>query len=150
MDTPQTTENTTPDLKTERKAKVKEGMTKIKDLVLQLLTGSIVADIGDALDKNITNKEERQNALNEAERIYNERLKMLYQLTNQDGDSWLSKNVRPMMIILYSTTTSYILLFNPEVDPVLLGKYLTWNGIMVSFYFGAREVVKAIKRKKNS
>lgn len=138
------------DPKVERKKKIKQGMNKVKDLIVQLLAGSIVKDIGDAADKVFTSKEEKQQVLNEAEQIYNERLKLLYQMTNQDVDSWLSKNVRPLIILISMVTLSSILILKIDVDADLLGKYVTWNGIMVSFYFGVRELVKAQQRKKNN
>ena len=138
------------DQKAERKKKVKASMKKVKEIILQMLAGSIVKDIGDAADKVFTSKEEKQAALNEAERIYNERLKIVADLTNPDYDSWLSKNVRPLIILISMITLSSILLLNIKVDPDLLGKYVTWNGIMVSFYFGVRELVKHQQRKKNS
>ena len=115
-----------------------------------MLTGSIIKDIGDAFDKNFTSKEEKQEALNEAERIYNERLKIIGEITDPDQDSWLSKNVRPLCLLVALGTLSVILIFNIQVDEGLRNSYAGWTGIMVSFYFGIREVVKAVKRKKNS
>ena len=125
-------------------------MKKILQAIITMLTGSIIKDIGDAFDKNFTSKEEKQEALNEAERIYNERLKIIGEITDPDQDSWLSKNVRPLCLLVALGTLSVILIFNIQVDEGLRNSYAGWTGIMVSFYFGIREVVKAGKRKKNS
>jgi len=138
------------DPKAERKKKVKAGMKKVKEVILQLLTGSIVKDIGDAIDKVHTSAEEKQAALNEAEKIYNERLLLVAELTNPDNDSWLSKNVRPLCLIIALLTLSVILVFDIQVNESLLNAYAKWTGIMMSFYFGVREVVKAVKRNKKT
>ena len=122
-------------------------MSVIKNLIA-LLAGTIVKDIGEAFDKNFTSKEERDQAKVEMEQKYNERLKILAEMT--DADSWLSKNVRPLCLLVAIGTLSIIMLLDIPVDEKLLDMYAKWTGGMVAFYFGVREIVKVVKRKKNS
>jgi hypothetical protein len=123
---------------------------KIIDTILSLLAGNIIKDIGDAFDKSLTSKEEKQQALNEAEKIYNERLKILTNMGDPDTDSWLSKNIRPILCLMGMITISVIMIFDLNVDEGLRDIYAGWTGGMITFYFGIREVIKAVKRKKNS
>jgi len=126
-------------------------MSKLK-AILALLAGNFIKDLGDAFDKNFTTKEEKQQALNEAEKIYNERLKVIAEMTTSDPDSplWLRDNVRPLILLIFVITLSVIMVFNIQVDPKILELYTKWTGIAVGFYFGFREIGKAIVRKKNN
>jgi len=123
---------------------------KFIDTIVTLLTGSIVKDIGEAFDKNFTSKEEKLQALNEKEKIYNERLKIIAGMSDPDTDSWLSKNIRPILCLIGMITISVIMIFDLNVDESLRNTYAGWTGGMITFYFGVREVIKAVKRKKNS
>jgi phosphotransferase system glucose/maltose/N-acetylglucosamine-specific IIC component len=66
------------------------------------------------------------------------------------SDSWLSKNVRPIVLIIAFITLSLIMLFQIPVVEWLLKAYVGWTGTMVTFYFVGREIVKFVSRKKNS
>ncbi|MCK5134886.1 MAG: hypothetical protein KAR19_03800 [Bacteroidales bacterium] len=123
-------------------------MSKLK-AILALLTGNIVKDIGDAFDKNFTSKDEKNKTLIELEQKYNERLKIITEMT-EDPDSWLSKNVRPLCLLIALGTLSVIMLFDIQVNDYLLKLYAGWTGSMITLYFGAREIVKLVKRKRNS
>ena len=126
---------------------MKNGLWKT---IVGMLTGNIVKDIGEAMDKNITTKEEKQQALTDYEKAYTERLKVVQQMTDPDIDSWLSKNVRPLCLLIVLFTLSVIMIFDIDVNQEVLQQYMRWTGIIVGFYFGARELVKVVKRKKNS
>jgi len=123
---------------------------KILNTIIALLTGNIVKDIGDAFDKNFTSKEEKLQALNEKEKVYNERLNIITNMGDPDTDSWLSKNIRPILCLIGMVTISVIMIFDLNVDESLRNTYAGWTGGMITFYFGIREVIKAVKRKKNS
>jgi len=123
---------------------------KIINTILSLLAGNIVKDIGDAFDKNFTSKEEKEQALIEKEKIYNERLEILTNMGDPNTDSWLSKNIRPILCLIGMITISIIMIFDLNVDEGLRNTYAGWTGGMITFYFGVREVIKAVKRKKNS
>jgi len=123
---------------------------KILNTIIALLTGNIVKDIGDAFDKNFTSKEEKLQALNEKEKVYNERLNIITNMGDPDTDSWLSKNIRPILCLIGMVTISVIMIFDLNVDESLRNTYAGWTAGMITFYFGIREVIKAVKRKKNS
>lgn len=126
-------------------------MSKLK-AILALLTGNIVKDIGEAFDKNFTSKEEKEQALIEKEKLYNERLQIISKMTDPDPDRplWLRDNLRPMVLLIFVMTLSIIMIFNIQVDERILELYTKWTGIAVGFYFGAREVVKAVVRSKKN
>ena len=116
--------------------------------IIGLLAGTFLKDIGDAFDKNFTTKEEKLKAMTEMEQKYNERLKIIGAMT--DHDSWLSKNVRPLCLLIAIGTLSVVMVLDLPVNEKLLNSYAGWTAIMVGFYFGARELVKVVKRKKKS
>lgn len=64
-------------------------------------------------------------------------------------DSWLSKNVRPIVMLIAFSTVSFIMLFKVDVIEWLLKSYVSWTGAMVTFYFGIREAIKYFARKRN-
>lgn len=131
---------------------------KIKDIF-----GSAAADlievVGEAIDKNVTSKEERLAAENEVVKVLTdfeltvdagltERLKI-----DMTSDSWLSKNVRPLsligisfIVILLSVTDGN--LGNFTVGEEYIGLYKSLAGLMFSFYFGSRGVEKIMKTIK--
>lgn len=125
-------------------------MTGIFKTVIGLLAGTIVKDMGEAFDKNFTTKEEKLTALALLEEKYNERLAVIEKLTGPDQDSWLSKNVRPLCLLISLGTLSAIMLLDLQVNEMLLKLYAGWTGSMITLYFGAREIVKLVRRRKNS
>jgi len=125
---------------------MKEALKKL----LGLLAGSIIKDIGDAFDKNFANKEEKMKALAELERVYNERLALIAEKAETDPDSWLSKNVRPILCLIGMVTISLILVFDPAINEALQKIYVGWVGSMITFYFGYREIIKRVKRRNGS
>jgi len=122
-------------------------MSKLK-AILALITGNFIKDLGEAFDKNFTTKEEKEAALIEKEKLYNERLKIITEMTD-DPDSWLSKNVRPILCLIGMITISLIMIFDLQVDEGLRNTYAGWTGGMITFYFGIREAIKMVKRKRN-
>ena len=124
-------------------------MTKLK-AILALLAGNIVKDLGDAFDKNFTSKEEKLQALNEAEKIYNERLKIIAETVKVDPDnpSFLKDNVRPLVFLIGFLAVTAMMLFDLDVDPGLQKIYTGWVGIMTTTYFIRREIQKVKDRRK--
>ena len=118
-------------------------------VALSMLAGNFIKDLGEFGDKNFTTREEMQQALNEKERIYNERLQIISEMTEGDPDSWLSKNIRPLLCLIGMVTISVIMVFDLPVNESLKTPYISWVGIMITFYFGWREVVKTRKQKNN-
>ena len=115
--------------------------------IVGLLAGNIIKDLGDFGDKNFTTAEEKQKALNEAEEIYNERLKIIGTIT--EHDSFLSKNCRPLVFLVGFLSVTVLLLFDIEADPWLEKIYVGWVGTMVTLYFLRREQLKHKDRKSN-
>jgi hypothetical protein len=141
-------------------------LTKIGDV----LSGGLVGQIGEIIDKTSTSDEERmaaklaaQKAVQDYELAIGEQVNQLEaQLTARQSadmasDSWLSKNVRPM--VLLALTSSVMLLayltifFLPAEKSTLLEPWIElMTTIMLavySFYFGGRTIEKfqTIKRK---
>lgn len=109
--------------------------------ILTWITGNTIKDIGEAFDKNFTTKEEKLKALAELEQV-------ISKLTG-DHDSWLAKNVRPLCLLIALGTLSIIMVFGIEVNEKLQNLYAGWTGTMITLYFGARELVKFVTRRKN-
>lgn len=86
--------------------------------VLDVLTGGIFREVGDAIDKVVTSDEERLQLRNnlatietkaeevkvKAEQFIQGELSKRHQ-TDMQSDSWLSKNIRPMSLIALVTIT---------------------------------------------
>lgn len=134
----------------------------------------IVDSIGDAADKIFTSDEERlafEAKMLEIKATANLEMKKLAvevdkQVTERHAndmksDSWLSKNVRPLVLIITMATIYtlvYLTVFTALTElqvgvleswiPVLVGVF----SVMVTFYFGSRgfEKVQKIKQDKNT
>jgi len=63
-------------------------------------------------------------------------------------DSWLSKNIRPLIMLIAFITLSLIMLLSITPEDWLLKTYSGWVASMITFYFVGREVIKAINRRK--
>jgi len=64
-----------------------------------------------------------------------------------EPNSWLRQNVRPLIALIIMVTLS-LAIFIKSDNPQLLDKYAIWGGIVVSTYFGIRQIEKYINRKK--
>jgi hypothetical protein len=115
--------------------------------------GGIITSIGNVVDKFVTTDEEREKAKQEMVKLIAD-----YETTTQQevtkrlqadmaSDSWLSKNIRPLVMIfiltiytLFAVTSGNILGFNVDKAYVeLLGQ---WGMLIMSFYFGSRGLEK--------
>lgn len=125
-----------------------------------ILTGGLVKDVGEAIDKNITSDEERAQLKNEFQAIVQkysilvqEQVSQRHQ-TDMASDSWLSKNVRPLFLIANFAAVTLFAFGSGAgwltVDPMYVSLYekLLIAGVM--FYFGGRsaEKWKAIRGKE--
>ncbi len=131
----------------------------------------LVDSVGDAIDKLSTTEEEKLQLKNELEKsveafkieatkAQNEYEKQLTERQKNDmvSDSWLSKNVRPMMLIFLSVSTialAFASVFGLSTDEV--EKIKAWTPLLTSllitaygFYFGGRDFIKnKIVQKKS-
>ena len=62
-------------------------------------------------------------------------------------DSWLSKNVRPIIIIMVLLTISIVIIIDESIREMLIKSYVGWAAVIITYYFGIRDVVKSIIRK---
>lgn len=148
------------------------------DLVKTLVgkqTTEFLAEVRKIVDEIFTTKEELKSLENEKEQIaarIEEKL-LEYQSHVVDAiideqkeitlrhrydmmsDSWLSKNIRPLaLIVLFGLFLLFSLLdgfkvFGFSSPPDLIQLLGTWGTVVMSFYFGGRSVEKAIKIFRN-
>jgi len=64
-------------------------------------------------------------------------------------DSWLSKNVRPIVIIIIMLTISIVIIIDIEVRQWLLKSYVGWAGVIITYYFGVRDIMKSVFKRNN-
>lgn len=138
----------------------------IFDKIIGLLSGNLIEQIGGVLDKFITTDAEREAAKKEltdlvlkAEQQAQDELTERQRI-DMNSDSWLSKNIRPLVLIFILVMYSLLSLIdgnmgreiiNGVVVPTfkinsayveLLGQ---WGMLIMSFYFGSRGVEKIIE-----
>jgi len=116
-------------------------------------TSKLVTSVGDAIDKNVTSDEERLTLKNQLETIFSDLEKTLQEQTtirqqaDMTSDSWLSKNIRPMVLI--AIVAIYTLFAVLDGLGVVVFRETFANGIIeigmtvFSFYFGGRTIEKA-------
>lgn len=124
--------------------------------------GNLIDSIGNAIDKNVTTDAEREALKNELTKIIgsqqqaaeNELTQRL--VTDMASDSWLSKNIRPMVLIFILLVYSTFSVLDGNVRQFkinsnyieLLGQ---WGMLIMSFYFGSRgleKIFQIINNKK--
>ena len=129
--------------------------------IWQWLSGNVIKDVGDAIDKLTTTKEEKLQIKKEIQIIVEKATAEAdIQITKRwesdmASDSWLSKNTRPMsLIFLTIMTVSFIWVdshgyidFTVEQEWINLLKTLTTTVYVA--YFGSRgaEKFKSISNK---
>ena len=117
----------------------------------------IVKGLGDAIDKNVTNKGERESLKNETTAILlsyqqsseaelTERLKI-----DMSSDNWLSKNIRPASLIFITTVITILTLFDGNIGTFEFNvAYIDlWQALLImqfTFYFGSRGIEKIVEQ----
>lgn len=96
----------------------------------------IIESIGDAIDKNTTTREEE-------ELIRSDR-----HIADMASDSFLSKAVRPFVLMFLLISYFAIELFNIEVSESFHATVKNWGDLVFMFYFASRGVEK-IARQSN-
>ena len=115
--------------------------------------GDAVEKVGGVLDKFITTKEEKAEALNEINKVFlDAEAKIQEQVTarwNADmaSDSWLSKNIRPLVMIFLVVST--VLLIFVDAGVIKFTVKESWVDLLqlvlitvIGAYFGGRSVEK--------
>ncbi len=127
------------------------------------LTGGLIGQVGDVLAKTNTTDKERLALQNDLTKIIQEyELKLTDQLQvaeqqiterskiDMGSDSWLSKNIRPMVMAFLTLTTvllAYVSIFALPLDKVaLLNPWIEMlqnlDLTVFTFYFGSRGIEK--------
>ena len=120
--------------------------------VFNALGGGLVKDVGEAIDRNVTSDEERLTLKKEIDaQIQSFEVAMQGQVTERwqadmASDSWLSKNVRPGVLIAVALAFVGVIVTGtimPVPPPIV--EAIQWGfSIVAGSYFGAREVGKGI------
>jgi len=120
------------------------------------LTGSLLQDISGVVDKFVTTREEKEKLKQEMTTIiFNHEQAIQSELTKRhqsdmSSDSWLSKNIRPIVLIFLLALYSFFSLADGNLSPTfdinqsyvqLLGN---WGMLVMSFYFGSRGIEKIV------
>ena len=125
-------------------------------------TAKVVDSVGEAVDRNLTTDHERLKIDLEVQKVMAEVQREVLVAVRQEqtevterlkadlaSDSWLAKNIRPMMLIFLTVAVSIftvITLFDDTVDIAALslwvGLYTTLLVAAYSFYFGSRGLEK--------
>lgn len=138
----------------------------IVDKIISLFSGGILNQVGGIIDKFVTTDAERAAAkqqltdiLLQAEAQAQDEITERHRI-DMNSDSWLSKNIRPLVLIFILVMYSLLSLIdgnmgreiiNGKVVPTfkinsayveLLGQ---WGMLIMSFYFGSRGVEKIIE-----
>ena len=121
--------------------------------------GKLIKDVGGVLDDLTTSKEEKLAAQHKIkELISNHELEMQKQVTNRweadmKSDSWLSKNVRPLVLIFLVVST--VLMIFIDAGAISFNVEQKWTDLLqlvlitvIGAYFGGRSFEKAKKAKK--
>jgi len=120
--------------------------------------GELVESVGGVLDNLTTSKEEKLEAKRKMkELIANHEAKMEENITNRwnadmNSDSWLSKNVRPMVLIFLIVCT--MLLIFIDAGTIKFEVEEKWTDLLqlvlitvIGAYFGGRSLEKRNKTK---
>ena len=115
--------------------------------------GDAVEKVGGVLDKFITTKEEKAQALNEINKVFlDAEAKIQAEVSarwNADmaSDSWLSKNIRPLVMIFLVVST--VLLIFVDAGVIKFAVKESWVDLLqlvlitvIRAYFGGRSVEK--------
>ena len=128
--------------------------------ILQLLTGSVIKDVGNVIDKLTTTDEERlaakqkiQELLEKADQDAQTQITERWKLDMQ-SDSFLSKNIRPLVLIYLTVIFTALAFFDGNIGgfkvaeeyiPIFQSLLITVYGA----YFVGRTWEKSKKVNKN-
>lgn len=125
--------------------------------LLGINLGDAATAIGEALDRNITNKAERAKLQQDLTKIIlDNRIQAQLELTKRletdmSSDSWLSKNIRPLSLVYLTVVVSILTLFDGNVGEFTINTaYIElFKSLLLmafTFYFGSRGVEKIIQQ----
>ena len=119
--------------------------------------GELVKSVGGVLDNLTTTKEEKLEAKRKLEElIMNHEVQMEKQITSRwdadmKSDSWLSKNVRPMVLIFLIVCTMLLIFIDAGTIKFVVDD--EWKSLLqlvlitvIGAYFGGRSIEKVKKK----
>ena len=124
--------------------------------ITSVLSGNLVKDLSGAVDKFVTTREEKEKLKQEMNSIiFSHEQAIQSEITKRhqadmSSDSWLSKNIRPLVLIFILALYSFFSLSDGNLSPSfdinqsyveLLGN---WGMLVMSFYFGSRGIEKIV------
>jgi uncharacterized membrane protein (DUF106 family) len=130
--------------------------------IFQWLTGSIISEVGNVIDKLTTTKEEKfeaqrliQEILEKADSEAQEQVSRRWE-ADMKSDSFLSKNIRPMVLIFLTAVFSILVFFDGNIGEFRVTKeyvpiFQTLLMTVYGAYFVGRswEKTKSITNNKN-
>ena len=126
-------------------------MFKILTKLFGSTGGAVAEKIGGLVDKFVQTKDEKAQFEKEMELIFQEHeLNLEREITSRHkadmaSDSWLSKNIRPMVLIFLLVAYSGFAIasiFNYETRGAYVELLGQWGMLVMSFYFGGRTMEK--------
>ena len=129
----------------------------IVDKIISLLGGGLVGQVGGIIDKFVTTDAEREEAKKQLTNIFlDAEAQAQDELTERqridmNSDSWLAKNIRPLVLIFIITTYSFFsvidgnLWFDFKINTAYVELLGQWGMLIMSFYFGSRGIEKIIE-----
>lgn len=118
--------------------------------------GDVIDKIGGAIDRISTSKEEKLKAVNEISRILQDHSTERHRIDMQ-SDSWLSKNIRPLMLITLFLAYSVFSIIDGniagfEVKESYIKLLGDWGQMAFMFYFvsrGSEKIASYMFEKKH-
>ena len=129
--------------------------------LLSLLTGGLVKDVGDVIDKLTTTDEERlaakhkiQQLLEKADQVAQTQITERWKLDMQ-SDSFLSKNIRPLVLIYLTVIFTALAFFDGniggfQVDEAYIPIFQSLLITVYGAYFVGRTWEKSKKTNNNN
>jgi len=136
------------------------------DKIISLFSGGLISQVGGIIDKFVTTDAEREQAkkaltdvmLNAEQQMQDELTERLR--IDMNSDSWLSKNIRPLVLIFILVMYSFFSIVDGNMGREIVNgvtvpvfkineKYVEllgqWGMMIMSFYFASRGVEKIIE-----
>lgn len=137
----------------------------VLESIFKMLGVNVIKDAGDVIDKFVTTDQEREQAKREmTDVLIKGELQAQDQLTERlridmNSDSWLAKNIRPLVLIFILLMYSFLSLFDTPGHMMINGQLIAtfkvnpsyvellgqWGMLIMSFYFGSRGIEKVIE-----
>jgi hypothetical protein len=124
--------------------------------IIQWLTGGVIKEVGDVIDKLTTTKEEKLEAqrliteiLENADKEAQEQVTARWQ-ADMSSDSWLSKNIRPMVLIYLTVIFTSCAFFDGNIgDFFIAAPYIPIFQTLLVTVYGAYFVGRSWEKAKS-